>query len=641
MKNRLQNETSPYLLQHADNPVDWYPWGKEALERAKNEDKPIFLSIGYSTCHWCHVMAHESFEDEEIADILNRHYVCIKVDREERPDIDNVYMTACQAMTGGGGWPTSLFLTPEGKPFFAGTYFPPKRRHGTAGFYDLIVRVAHEWQVNREALVESADRITQYLKNPQISKAKHGQDLPKKAADEFKRRYDSINGGFGVAPKFPTPHNLLFLMLYSTQNKDKEAIDMALHTLMQMRKGGIYDHIGGGFSRYSTDNLYLVPHFEKMLYDNALLMMAYCVAYSINKNDVFLSTAKDTAEYVLSEMRSSEGGFYSAQDADSEGGEGLYYVFDYDEILSVLGKEQGALFNSYFGVTKNGNFEGKNILNRLHGKIDDSFAKEKQALYEYRSKRMKLHLDDKILTSWNSLMIIARTYLYRVSGEEKYLNAAKGAREFIEKYLCENDRLYVSFRNKKRSGKGFLEDYAFYCAALIALYSAEGKNEYLERAKRLTLIAVEQFGDLSGGFFTSGTENERLVFETKEAYDGAIPSGNTMLYFVLERLSELDVGIWDEIKSVQKEFLYTRAAEYPAGHTVFMLSLLFEKNPPPKITAVCGEGDKLEILPLYADICVLKKETEEYKLLNGRTTFYICRNRSCLPPTNDIGEVQK
>ncbi|MBQ8509431.1 MAG: thioredoxin domain-containing protein [Clostridia bacterium] len=639
MSNRLQYESSPYLQQHAQNPVDWYPWGKEAFERAAREDKPIFLSIGYSTCHWCHVMAHESFENPQIAEVLNRSFVSVKVDREERPDVDQVYMTACQAMTGSGGWPTSLFLTPDRKPFFAGTYFPPTGRRGMMGFHELLLRIADMWQNERERLISSAEQIVSFLQKTSEPTQTVEKNLPRKAVEWFKQMYDSEHGGFGGAPKFPTPHNLLFLMLYSELEGDKNAADMALHTLKQMRRGGMYDHIGGGFSRYSTDRFFLVPHFEKMLYDNALLIIACCAAYSISGEGVFLDTSKDCADYVLREMTDRDGGFYSAQDADSEGGEGLYYVFGYDEILSVLGAETGKRFNEYYGITKLGNFEGKNIPNRLHGDVESGkFAQERQTLYRYRRDRMKLHLDDKILTAWNSLMIAAMAYLYRVSGENKYLDAARKAAAYIESSLCENDRLYVGIRGGKRAGKGFLEDYAYYCAALISLYSAMGDGAYLERAAGLCRIAVELFSDTDGGYRMSGRDGEELVITAKETYDGALPSGNAVLAYVLTRLEQLDPdGEWGTLRAGQEDYMSREAAQYPAGHCMFLLALLFCWNPPPKITAVCGVGEDaqtvLRKLPLYADITVLPDETADYRRLDGGTAFYVCRNHTCLPPS--------
>ena len=358
MSNHLKNAASPYLLQHAENPVDWYPWCREAFEKARQEDKPVFLSIGYSTCHWCHVMAHESFEDRTIAEILNRHFISIKVDREERPDVDSVYMSVCQAYTGSGGWPMSIFMTWDKKPFFAGTYFPARAQYGRPGFLELLSAVADQWNCRRRELLHSADRIVAHLKHQDngCGTIDNG-DLTEKAVEQIAGSYDHRYGGFGAAPKFPVPHNLLFLTLYAKQKDDPSALEMAEKTLIQMQKGGIFDHIGYGFSRYSTDQYFLAPHFEKMLYDNALLIIAYAAVYWVNRNPVYLDTAEKTAWYVLREMTSPDGGFYSAQDADSEGVEGKYYTFTLSEILDVLGKEKGERFANAFDITKKGNFE--------------------------------------------------------------------------------------------------------------------------------------------------------------------------------------------------------------------------------------------------------------------------------------------
>ncbi len=365
MKNYLFNQTSPYLLQHADNPVNWYPWCEEAFERARSEDKPVFLSIGYSTCHWCHVMAHESFEDEEIAEILNQYYIAIKVDKEERPDIDSIYMSVCQAFTGSGGWPTTIIMTPEQKPFFAGTYFPKTSRYGQIGLKELLLAVYEQWKVDRKELLESADEIIAFLNRQTTVGNNINMQLLDSAFEIYKSIFDDKFGGFGEAPKFPTPHNLLFLMQYYEKNGNKDALKMVEKTLLQMYRGGMFDHIGGGFSRYSTDRYFLVPHFEKMLYDNALLILAYCRAYQITKKQVYCDVAEKTATYILREMTSPEGGFYSAQDADSEGVEGKYYLLEPDEIIELLGEKKGKEFNQYFDITDRGKFEGKNIPNLL------------------------------------------------------------------------------------------------------------------------------------------------------------------------------------------------------------------------------------------------------------------------------------
>lgn len=642
MSNRLQYENSPYLLEHKDNPVDWYPWGEDAFKKAQNEHKPIFLSIGYSTCHWCHVMAKESFENKRIADFLNKHFVSIKVDREERPDIDAVYMKVCQSMTGNGGWPTTLFLTPDKKPFFAGTYFPPETMGEMIGFYELIETVSKMWDTSRDELLNSANEIILTLEN---KKSKHtdfdAESLIKEAVSCFSQTYDKENGGFGNAPKFPMPHSLIFLMLYGKLYKDDKAIEMATHTLRQMRKGGIYDHIGCGFSRYSTDNKFFVPHFEKMLYDNALLIMAYSVGYSLTKDRIMLDTALKTCEFVIRELEASEGGFYSALDADSEGIEGAYYLFKYDEILNELGKECGKEFCSYFGVTPEGNYNGKSILNRLNKDLEiDAYKDELSKLLKYRKNRTAIHLDDKKIISWNSLMIIALTLLYRVSGNEKYLLVAQKTENFIRE-TTNGSRLYVSICKGKTSGNGFLNEYANYAAALLFLYSATGDKNYLQRTKDIALETVMQFSDNQNGFNMCGRYNEELILTEKECYDGALPSGNGVMAFVLTRLSQLTgEKTWGEYAGNQKDFLKEEARVYPAGFCVYLLSLLLEKYPQPHITAVCGKNenifDVIKHIPLYADITLLKKSEGSYKLLKDKTTYYVCTDHHCQPPTNKL-----
>lgn len=494
MQNHLKNQTSPYLLQHADNPVNWYPWCDEAFERAKAEDKPIFLSIGYSTCHWCHVMAHESFEDTEVAEILNRYFISIKVDKEERPDIDSIYMSVCQAFTGSGGWPTTIFLTLEQKPFFAGTYFPKTARYGQPGLKELLMAVHKKWTTDRAELLESAEEIVSFLNKNETAANDMDAQLIHTAFELYKRTFDKEFGGFGDAPKFPTPHNLLFLMQFYEKSNDEKAMEMVEKTLLQMYRGGMFDHIGGGFSRYSTDRYFLVPHFEKMLYDNALLILAYSKAYQLTKKHIYREVAEKTAAYILQEMTSSEGGFYSAQDADSEGVEGKYYLFEPAEIIKVLGEKAGKEFNSYFDITEKGNFEGKNIPNLLqNNNISEAVAAYLPAVYEYRKNRYALHLDDKILTSWNGLMITAMCHLYRITGNKKYLDAAIKAQEFVQDKLCEEDMLYISYRNGNRSGKGFLDDYANEVFALLALYQATYEQAYLEKARQFCEKAITYF----------------------------------------------------------------------------------------------------------------------------------------------------
>ena len=635
--NHLKNETSPYLLQHADNPVDWYPWCGEAFERAKSEDKPVFLSIGYSTCHWCHVMAHESFENSETAELLNKNFISVKVDREERPDIDSVYMTVCQAFTGSGGWPMSVFMTWDKKPFFAGTYFPTTPRFGMPSFRDVLNAVVMQWDTEREKLIQSAENITDMLKNTESVKGnKVNGDIVETAAEMLRKSYDSIHGGFSSAPKFPMPHELMFLMYYAKINSDETAQKMSEKTLLQMRKGGIFDHIGGGFSRYSTDRYFLAPHFEKMLYDNALLIIAYSAMYSLTGTKKYLETAMKTADYILCEMTSPEGGFYSAQDADSEGVEGKYYTFSVDEIMSVL-SDKGKHFSETFDITEHGNFEGVNIPNLLKsGDLDTDFEAEFQKLYEYRKKRTKLHLDDKILLSWNSMMIAAMSMLYRVSHTGKYLRAAENAQRFIEENMSDGEHIYTIFRDGKRSDTAFLEDYAYYIAALIEMYNSTLDNKYLMRAEELCAEAVKRFSDKNGGF--NMCETTELFKNPKELYDGAVPSGNSIMAYDLIRLHQLtEKEEYRECAEKQLDFMSAQSQDYPSGHCMFLLAKLLNEAPPPRVI-ISGKGSPdISNLPFLANVTVVQADNK-YPLLNERTTFYVCRGNNCLPPSNMLSE---
>lgn len=643
MANHLNNETSPYLLQHAENPVDWYPWGEEAFKRAKAEDKPVFLSIGYSTCHWCHVMAQESFEDPRVADILNNHFISVKVDREERPDIDSIYMSVCQAFTGSGGWPMSIFMTPEQKPFFAGSYFPRNAGRGMIGFLDLLEVVAEKWATNRAALVETGDNVVAALKSEAEQEEKNSgtdEKLIDAAVLLFQRSFDEQYGGFGRVPKFPAPHNLLFLMQQYEKNEDKTALAMAEKTLTQMYRGGIFDHIGYGFSRYSTDERFLAPHFEKMLYDNALLMLAYCQAYSLTKKPVYLGVAQKTAQYLLREMVAPDGGFYSAQDADSEGEEGKYYLFTPAEIQSILGEESAA-FCKHYDITARGNFEEKSIPNLLLNEHweQEPFARFLPQVYAYRKGRTHLHLDDKILTAWNGLAIAAMAALYRVSGEQEYLVAAVRAERFLAENLSDGDTLFVSFRDGKKGGKGFLDDYAAYIFALLALYEAAYEPAYLERAQCLCRKALGSFLDeTQGGFYLYGSENEQLITRPKETYDGAMPCGNSLMAYNLVRLYLL-TGRYGEEAERQLSFMSGAVRRYPTDSSFFLTALSDFLDPPEKITVVVKDREDLRGLslrvPLSAAVTVLDGPNEEYRLINDRTTYYVCKNRSCLPPVNE------
>lgn len=643
MANHLKHETSPYLLQHSENPVDWYPWGEEAFRRAREEDKPVFLSIGYSTCHWCHVMARESFEDPGTAELLNRWFISIKADREERPDLDSVYMTVCQTFTGSGGWPASIFLTAEKQPFFAGTYFPKQRRGSMMSFRELLTLLHDAWERDRSALLARAGEITAYLNRPPVSKGGVvPDDLTENAVRLFRQQFDPENGGFGSAPKFPSPHNLLFLLTYYRRRGDPSCLEMAERTLLQMYRGGIFDHIGGGFCRYSTDERFLVPHFEKMLYDNAMLILAYSDAFATTKKTVYLRAAEQTADYILREMTAPEGGFYSAQDADSDGVEGKYYLFKPEELLSLLGPEQGTAFNRHFDITPGGNFDGKNIPNLLQSDPSDrSFDGMLETVCQYRKTRCDLRPDDKILTAWNGLMIAALCRLYQAAGTERYLEAAKRADQYLRANLWTDGELYVSCRNGRRGAKGFLDEYAAYLYAQLALYGATLEETYLERAEQLCRDAQDRFQDREGdGFYLYGTENEPLLFRPKETYDGAMPSGNSLMAWNLVRLSQLvSEQTYGPMAERQLRFLETESAQYPAGYAMFLLALLDHQDPPPKVTAVLTDRGEARPLPLTLPAeaaVVLRKPGTDYPLKNGTTTFYVCRGHSCRPPVNRL-----
>lgn len=645
MSNRLQYESSPYLLQHKDNPVEWYPWCEEAFFRAKKEDKPIFLSIGYSTCHWCHVMAHESFEDPETAGILNRYFISIKVDKEERPDIDNVYMSVCHAFTGSGGWPTSIFMTAEQKPFFAGTYFPKISQYGITGFKDLLLAIHHIWATDRNALLKQSDKIIEHLNTQNNTGSAYDSDICEDAVEIFKRTYDEAYGGFGKAPKFPAPHNLLFLLSYYERKKDKQCLQMAEHTLLQMYKGGIFDHIGFGFCRYSTDKKFLIPHFEKMLYDNAMLIISFCKAFETTGKSIYLEVAEKTASFILKEMTSQEGGFYSALDADSEGEEGKFYTFTPGEIIDILGKEIGTAFNRHFGITEKGNFEGKNIPNLLNSNFSDkTFDEFLPILEKYRKNRFCLHLDDKILTFWNSLMIGAMCRLYLVSKNDVYLDVAQKADKFISENLSENGRLFVSYRNGKRGVEGFLDDYAGYIFAQLELYRATLNSKYLEKAENLYNTVKENFKDAFGGFYLYGNESEALIARPKETYDGAVPSGNSLMAYNLVRLSFLKTEEkYRKSAEQQLDFLSGDASMYPAGHTMFLTALLEYTEPIKKVTVVGNGNTKIKELPFLFDsntsLKYLSEPTKDFPLKDNKTTYYVCKNHSCLPPVTDLNDL--
>ena len=663
--NKLIGEKSPYLLQHAYNPVKWYPWGEKAFKKAKEENKPIFLSIGYSTCHWCHVMAHESFEDDEIAALLNESYISIKVDKEERPDIDSVYMNTCQAATGHGGWPLTILMTPNQKPFYAATYLPKHSQYGLLGLAELLDQIALKWAKNPSSILRTGDQLADIMKRE--FEASSGSlpvsmDMVNMTVTQLNQSFDHDYGGFGNEPKFPTPHKLLFLLRYAKLEADEQALFMVENTLMHMYRGGIYDHIGYGFSRYSTDAKWLVPHFEKMLYDNALLALTYTEAYQYTKKPLYRTVAEQILTYIRREMTDSEGGFYCAQDADSEGVEGKYYVFTPQEITSVLGNEDGSFFCEYYNITREGNFEGASIPNLIKAtelKPDNErIIRLCSKLYSYRLDRSKLHKDDKILTSWNALMITAYAEAAKVFQRKDYLEAAKQAAEFIETRLTgKNGLLYVRYRDKNAAHFGNLDDYAFYSMALLSLYEVTFEAKYIKHALQTAEHMIELFWDNKySGFFLSPKDAQQLIYRPKEVYDGAIPSGNCAAGYVLKRLANLTTNArLSEYANKQLRFLAGQLKDYPSSYCFAMTAFLYQLYPSKEIVCVTGEKEDYSQLTDYLSenfepntiaLVITKQNREEvlaladymhdYRTINERTTYYVCENHNCMAPSNEL-----
>jgi uncharacterized protein YyaL (SSP411 family) len=670
--NKLLQEKSPYLLQHAHNPVDWYPWGGEAFSRAVAEDKPIFLSIGYSTCHWCHVMERESFEDEEVARILNKHFIAIKVDREERPDVDHIYMSVCQAMTGHGGWPLTILMTPDRKPFYSGTYFPKKSRGGYPGITEVLEHVKDAWSNEKDTLVESSNKIMKHM-HMEFGANERGavnEEAINSAVSSFSSNFDKKYGGFGSAPKFPTPHNLMFLLRDHVQTKGSNALNMVEKTLESMYRGGMYDHIGFGFSRYSTDRKWLVPHFEKMLYDNALLAFSYIEVYQATGKESYKRIAEQIFEYVLRDMTSAEGGFYSAEDADSEGVEGKFYVWSRSEIIDVLGHKDATEFCEMFDITDKGNFEGANIPNVIESKMSLDELTElprdnmRRKLFLYREKRIHPYKDDKILTAWNGLMIAALAYGARVFGNESYLAAAKNAVSFIQDKLIRADgRLMARYREGETAYPGYLDDYAFLIWGLIELYEASFDVKYLQLAVRLNDDMIKYFGDGDkGGYFIYGSDSEQLIARPKEVYDGAMPSGNSVAALNLLRLGRLtgSTELEEEAEGVFSAFA-DKINNYTMGHTYMLMALMFSRGKGSEIVIVGDRKsasvqsfiDKINKNFMPYSVVVVKdvEEADEIKkmipytegqnMVDDKTTAYICENFACRAPITNIDKLME
>jgi hypothetical protein len=681
--NRLIFEKSPYLLQHARNPVDWYPWGDEAFAKAKAEDKPIFLSIGYSTCHWCHVMEHESFEDHAVAELMNQAFVCIKVDREERPDIDHIYMAVCQAMTGSGGWPLTIIMTPDKRPFFAGTYYPRESMGQRIGMLDLVPRVAEVWQHKRDELFATTDKVQEYLEK--IATIEPGEALREGvlelAFEQLSQRFDAKYGGFGSAPKFPTPHNLTFLLRYWFRSKDDSALKMVEKTLHQMRLGGIFDQVGFGFHRYSTDQVWLLPHFEKMLYDQALMTIACVEAYQVTRKEEYAQTAREVITYVLRDMTSPEGGFYSAEDADSEGEEGLFYHWTQDQLDEILGEKDGQLFGRLFNVEPGGNFHdqatgqktGSSILHLkkslaehaagmaiAEAALKERWEKARQKLFEVRERRIHPLKDDKILTDWNGLMIAALAKASVVLQDETYRHSAQKAADFIwQKVRTKTGRLQKRYRGGEAGMPAHAEDYAFIIWGLLELYEATFDVKSLARAIELNRILLTEFWDEKhGGFFFTSDSSERLLVRNKEIYDGAIPSANSVATLNLLRIGRITGNATLESKAIAIGKAFSAmVSQGPMGHTQLMNALLFSLGPSYEVVIAGDTGDQqtTEMLhalrePFFPNKVILFRPdeeerpaivdiaafTENQRSLDGKPTAYVCKNYACNAPTTDV-----
>jgi uncharacterized protein len=671
-QNTLINETSPYLLQHAHNPVNWYPWGKEALEKAVNENKPIFLSVGYSSCHWCHVMEHESFENEEIAKIMNENFVSIKVDREERPDLDDIYQKVCQMATGQGGWPLSVFLTPDQKPFYVGTYFPILDNYGRPGFGSILLQLAQAWKEKPNDVKKASENFMQNLRGAEMvtTPATLDKAILDEAAMNLFQIADNTYGGFGQAPKFPNAANLSFLLRYGKISKISKFSEFVFKTLNKMGKGGIFDQIGGGFHRYSTDARWLVPHFEKMLYDNALLPIVYAEAYQLSRDTFYLDVINKTLGFVLREMTSPEGGFYSALDADSEGEEGKFYVWSKKEVSQILGKDAD-VFCLYYDVTDGGNFEGHTILNNsiaassvaFHAGITEDavrsiIAESSKKLLDARSKRIRPGLDNKIITSWNALMVSAFAKGYRVTDNKTYLQAAENCVAFIEKNLLAGDSLLRTYKNGKAKLSAYLEDYAYLVNALVDLFEVNPDAKYLALAERLAKYMVEHFWDeKNSSFYFTADNHESLIIRPKNNYDLSMPSGNSVAANVLLKLYHLTQNKkFHEISTKTMEAFAIMAAENPFGFGYLLNTIYLHLQNPTEITLLNPQNKTIyddltkRFLPESILVTIQSQDQiqalEKYPYFAGKefedeTTVFVCKNFSCSLPLKTISEIEK
>ncbi len=674
--NRLVNETSPYLLQHAHNPVDWYPWGDEAFQKAKAENKPILLSIGYSACHWCHVMEHESFENEEIAKLMNDLFVSIKVDREERPDLDEIYMNAVQMLTGRGGWPMTVFLTPEGKPFYGGTYFPPEDRQGMPGFPRVLTGVAQAYREKPQDVEKSVGQILSALERmsqSQESKVAFSLEAIAESAEQISRAYDSDHGGLGRAPKFPNAGVYELFLRHYDQSKNQRFLEMVTHTLTKMAQGGIYDHLGGGFHRYSVDEKWLVPHFEKMLYDNAQLVRIYAQLYCVTRDELFKNVTEETLDYLLREMLHSEGGFYSTQDADSEGEEGKFFIWSPQEVNQILGEEAGEIFSRIYDVSDFGNFEGRNILHpiltleqasKLFKKDPKAIAvlisDSKKKLFQEREKRIKPFRDEKIITSWNGLMLSGLAEAIKISPRQSYLDTANRTLQFFFSKMFRGGHLLHTYKDGTAKLLGYLDDYAFMAVGLLDLYEATFDRAQLALAIELADTMVSEFWDEKGGaFFYTGKSHEQLISRAKPVFDASIPSGNSMATHLLLRLYYLtgrEVYL-QRAETVLRSY-YDAMLSQPFGfaHMLCALDLYLRK---PKEIVVIGNRKDANIAELINRIHSIYLPNKTLQLagpdeslekisplfrgktqLDGKPTVYVCHNFTCSLPVTSWEEIK-
>ncbi|HVF47475.1 MAG TPA: thioredoxin domain-containing protein [Pyrinomonadaceae bacterium] len=671
--NRLINETSPYLLQHAHNPVDWYPWGSEAFETARSEDKPVLVSIGYSACHWCHVMEHESFENEEIAAIMNENFVNIKVDMEERPDVDQIYMSFVQLTTGRGGWPMNVFLTPDMRPFFGGTYFPPAPRHQMPSWPQILSSIAEAYKERREELDGAATEMVAELRKLGESAAPAGElsvDLLDGAFSSFVRSFDRVNGGFGGAPKFPPAMSLEFLLRYYYRTGDERALEVVRITCDKMARGGIYDQLGGGFHRYSVDAIWLVPHFEKMLYDNAQLIRVYLHLYQLTGEEFYKRIAVETLEYVRREMLDDSGGFYSTQDADSEGEEGKFFIWTPDEITQILGEGDARIFNFYYHVSDSGNFEGSNILNvrrttaeaaRTLGiteeKLAEALDRGRKLLSAKREERIKPGRDEKVLAAWNGLMLAAFADAAAVLGSSEYLEIAKRCAEFIRTSLQVNGRLLRTWKDGAAKLNAYVEDYANVADALIILYQASGEITYLAEARRLADLMITEFWDAEGGgFFFTSNDHEELIVRTKDFYDNATPSGNSVAADVLLRLTKL-LGDekYERFAIAVLRSMAPQIRRYPQGFGRALSALEFHLRETKEVAIIGPIGNLLEreVLAGYRPDMVIARSAnpaadaglvplfDGRAMVEGRPAAYICENFVCRSPVLEVDDLRE